>query len=63
VLLGYHRGPVLLGLLLLLAWGVPVSAVVPVLVELTARQVPAHYQLCKCSLDCFAAYSYALLLL
>jgi hypothetical protein len=52
---------VLLGLLLLLAWCIPVSAVVPVLVKLTARQVPAHYQLCKCSLDCFAAYSHALL--
>jgi hypothetical protein len=61
VLFGNHRRPVLFEFLLQLAGGVPVSAVVAVFVELTAAKVPAHYQLCKCSLDCFAAYSYALL--
>jgi len=61
VLLGYHRRPVLLGLLLGLARGVPVSAVVTVLVELTPCEVPAHYELGKCPLDCFGADLYALL--
>jgi hypothetical protein len=54
---------VLLCLLLKLAWGVPVSAVVAVLVKLTAAQVPAHDKLGKCPLDCFGADLYALLCL
>jgi hypothetical protein len=61
VLLGYHRRLVLLGLELGLAWPVPVSAVVTVLVELTPCEVPAHYELGKCPLDCFGADLYALL--
>lgn len=51
----------LLCLPLLLAWGIPVSAVVAVLVELTASEVPALYQLSECSLDGFGADLNALL--
>jgi hypothetical protein len=52
---------VLLGLKLDLAWPVPVSAVVTVLVELTPCEVPAHNELGKCPLDCFGADLDALL--
>jgi hypothetical protein len=52
---------VLFEFLLQLAGGVPVSPVVVVFVKLTATEVPTHYQLGKCSLNCFAAYSHALL--
>lgn len=44
-----------------LARCVPVGAVVAVLVKLAAAEVPARYQLGKCSLDCFGAYCDALL--
>jgi hypothetical protein len=54
---------VLLCLLLKLARCVPVSAVVAVLVKLTAAQVAAHNELGKCPLDCFGADLYALLCL
>jgi len=48
-------------LLLLLAWGIPVGAVVAVLVEGTPCEVPPLNQLRECSLDGFGADLYALL--
>lgn len=54
-------GPVALGLLLELARCVPVSAVVPVLVELAATQVPAGNQLRESPLDRFGADGHAVL--
>jgi hypothetical protein len=50
-------------LLLLLAGGIPVSAVVAVLVELPAREVTCLHQLRECPLNGFGADLYALLLL
>lgn len=48
-------------LLLLLAWGIPIGAVVSVLVKLTASEVPPHYQLGECPLDRLVADLYPLL--
>jgi hypothetical protein len=52
---------VLLGLLLGLAWGIPIGAVVAVLVKLPACEVASHHELGEGSLDCFGADPNALL--
>lgn len=57
----YDRRPVALCLLLGLAWGVPVGAVVAVLVELPACEVAARHQLCEGPLNRFVADGHALL--
>ena len=49
-----------LGLLLRLTGGIPVSAVVSVLVELSPGEVPGVNQLGQCSLDGFGAYLHPL---